>query len=155
MARMTINNEVREIDIDPAMPLLKDPARNGNRSLAELVEHMDKDPLVRWGWSPGRGRSPIPIAHSEFITLLKAGAATGGDVHKWPHQDLGRYPAPGRVRPGSGFTRCRSPVIPGTITDDLTAAASSSASTPTASKSAVQVTRVWVLPSAPSFTVEQ
>ena len=59
--------------------VLKDPARNGNRSLADLVEHMDKDPLVRWGWSPGKGRAPIPIAHAEFIALLKAWAATGGD----------------------------------------------------------------------------
>ena len=35
---------------------IKDPARNGNRSLASLVEHIGEDHLVGWAWAP-RGRS--------------------------------------------------------------------------------------------------
>ena len=39
----------------------EDRTHNGNRSLDDLVEHMDKGPLVRRGCSPGRGRVPVPI----------------------------------------------------------------------------------------------
>src|SRR5262249_27242380 len=34
---------------------IKDPARNGNRSLNAIIEHMEKDPLVGYGWNPGPG----------------------------------------------------------------------------------------------------
>jgi len=39
---------------------LKDPARNGGRTLALLHEHFAKDDLVAWGWAPGEGREPAP-----------------------------------------------------------------------------------------------
>jgi hypothetical protein len=39
---------------------LKDPARNGGRTLALLHEHLAKDDLVAWGWAPGEGREPAP-----------------------------------------------------------------------------------------------
>jgi hypothetical protein len=39
---------------------LKDPARNGGRTLALLHEHFAKDDLVAWGWEPGEGREPAP-----------------------------------------------------------------------------------------------
>ncbi|HEX5657137.1 MAG TPA: Isoquinoline 1-oxidoreductase subunit, partial [Polyangiales bacterium] len=32
---------------------LKDPARNGERTLDAIVEHVSHDALVGWGWSPG------------------------------------------------------------------------------------------------------
>ena len=32
---------------------IKDPARNGGRSLASLVEHIGEDHLVGWAWAPG------------------------------------------------------------------------------------------------------
>ena len=35
---------------------IKDPARNGDRSLATLVEHIGEDHLVGWAWAPGPGR---------------------------------------------------------------------------------------------------
>ena len=52
--------------------MLKDRARNGNRSPADLVHHMgfQGDPLVLWGWQPGEGRQPIPVSHQEFIDQL-------------------------------------------------------------------------------------
>lgn len=51
---------------------LKDPARNGGLSLAELREHMAHDPLVLWGWEPGVGRKPVPISHAAFLRHLDA-----------------------------------------------------------------------------------
>jgi hypothetical protein len=63
--------------------VLKDPKLNGNRSLADLVKHMDEDKLVMWGWNPGRDidgkdREAVPIPHAEFVGLLKAWAAANG-----------------------------------------------------------------------------
>ena len=49
---------------------LKDPGKNGNRSLQDLIVHMDT-PLVRWAWSPGPGRTLPPLSHDEFISRLK------------------------------------------------------------------------------------
>src|SRR6266496_784060 len=37
--------------------VLKDPHANGNKSLAELIEHATSDRIVNWGWNPGPGRS--------------------------------------------------------------------------------------------------
>ena len=34
---------------------MKDPKRNGGRTLAQIVEHNAHDKLVGWGWAPGRG----------------------------------------------------------------------------------------------------
>jgi hypothetical protein len=56
---------------------LKDPARNGGRSLDEVVEHMRKDPLVAWAWAPGTGRQPAPGTQAEFAALIEAWAASG------------------------------------------------------------------------------
>jgi hypothetical protein len=56
---------------------LKDPARNGGKSMAALVEHVSGDPLVMWGWSPGYARKPVPIAHEEFVRAFKTWADAG------------------------------------------------------------------------------
>jgi hypothetical protein len=56
---------------------VKDPARNGGHSLAEIVEHMAHDSLVGWGWSPGAGREPAPGTQEAFGALIKAWADTG------------------------------------------------------------------------------
>ena len=57
--------------------MLKDPARNGKRSAAQLIEHMETEPLVLWGWNPGPGREPVPVPHQEFVDTFKAWAAGG------------------------------------------------------------------------------
>jgi hypothetical protein len=49
--------------------LLKDPARNGHRSVAQIVAHLHT-PLVAWGWNPGEGRTPIPIPHQLFLNQV-------------------------------------------------------------------------------------
>ncbi|WP_458098200.1 hypothetical protein [Roseomonas sp. WA12] len=56
---------------------IKDPARNGNRTLASLREHMADDTLVGWAWNPGRGRTPAPGTQAVFGGLIEAWIATG------------------------------------------------------------------------------
>lgn len=55
---------------------LKDPAKNGNRSLQDLVPHMETS-LVRWAWNPGPGRSMPPLSHDAFVSRLKEWIETG------------------------------------------------------------------------------
>lgn len=57
--------------------MVKDPARNGKRSPAMLIEHMETEPLVLWGWSPGAELEPVPIPHDEFVRLMKTWVAGG------------------------------------------------------------------------------
>ena len=56
---------------------IKDPARNGGRSMADLVHHMAENELVGWGWSPGAGRTPAPGSQQAFGALIKAWVDTG------------------------------------------------------------------------------
>lgn len=56
---------------------LIDPERNGGRTPAELVKHMGEDKLVLWGWQPGGDREPVPLAHEQFMQVLKAWVAAG------------------------------------------------------------------------------
>jgi isoquinoline 1-oxidoreductase alpha subunit len=57
--------------------MLKDPARNGKRTGKNLLEHMETEPLVLWGWNPGPGREPVPIPHAQFVELVKTWVAGG------------------------------------------------------------------------------
>jgi len=56
---------------------IKDPARNGNRSLAQIHEHMAKDALVGWGWHPGGTRTPAPGTQAQFGALVAEWIRTG------------------------------------------------------------------------------
>ena len=56
---------------------IKDPQRNGGKSMEELVHHMAEDSLVGWGWEPGVGREPAPGTKKEFGELIKAWSDTG------------------------------------------------------------------------------
>jgi hypothetical protein len=56
---------------------IKDPRRNGGRSLAEIHEHMGTDKLVGWAWRPGAGRAPAPGTQSELGRLVEAWISTG------------------------------------------------------------------------------
>jgi hypothetical protein len=56
---------------------IKDPARNGGKSMEELIHHMAEDSLVGWGWHPGVGRKPAPGTQKEFGELIKAWVDTG------------------------------------------------------------------------------
>ena len=54
-----------------------DTSRNGNKSIADLIEHAD-DTLVKAGWKPAEGLSLPPLTHEEFkeawLTWLENGA---------------------------------------------------------------------------------
>jgi len=56
---------------------IKDPARNGGRSLEALAEHIGSDHLVGWAWAPGFGRRPAPGTQKEAGALVEAWAKTG------------------------------------------------------------------------------
>lgn len=51
---------------------VKDPERNGGRTLAEIHEHNAEDGLVGWGWEPGEGRTPAPGTQEQFGRLTQA-----------------------------------------------------------------------------------
>jgi hypothetical protein len=57
---------------------LKDPAKNGGKSLQDLHEHFAGDPLVLWGWNPGPGRTKPPITHADLVTHVDRWIAKGG-----------------------------------------------------------------------------
>jgi hypothetical protein len=56
---------------------IKDPARNGNRTLESLVEHIGEDHLVGWAWAPGRGRKPAPGTQKQAGALVDAWVKSG------------------------------------------------------------------------------
>jgi hypothetical protein len=56
---------------------IKDPARNGGRSLDEIVHHVGTDHLVGWAWAPGAGRQPAPGTQAQMGTLLDAWVKSG------------------------------------------------------------------------------
>ncbi len=56
---------------------LKDPERNGGKTLAEVQHHTAEDPLVGWAWTPGTGRTPAPGSQDIFGALTLAWIETG------------------------------------------------------------------------------
>jgi hypothetical protein len=58
---------------------LKDPARNGNKTLEQIWHHMAHDELVAWGWKPGHDRTPAPGSQKELGDLIRAWIDTGAE----------------------------------------------------------------------------
>lgn len=56
---------------------LKDPTRNGGKTLDQLVQHNTHDKLVAWGWAPGADREPAPGTQEQFGALTAAWVQTG------------------------------------------------------------------------------
>lgn len=56
---------------------IKDPERNGGKTLEQLYEHNAHDGLVGWGWDPGEGRTPAPGTQDLFGQLTRAWIDTG------------------------------------------------------------------------------
>jgi hypothetical protein len=56
---------------------LKDPQRNGGKTLAQIVDHVTHDALVGWGWAPGANREPAPGTQEQFGALIAAWADAG------------------------------------------------------------------------------
>lgn len=64
---------------------IKDPERNGGKSLEEIVHHMSEDALVGWAWNPGPGRE-TPPGNQEVL---------GGLIRLWVEAGA-HCPEPGR-----------------------------------------------------------
>jgi hypothetical protein len=56
---------------------LKDPKRNGGKTLEQIVEHSAHDELVGWAWHPGADREPAPGTQARFGELMAAWANNG------------------------------------------------------------------------------
>ncbi|ESZ26638.1 hypothetical protein [Mesorhizobium sp. L2C084A000] len=56
---------------------IKDPLRNGNRSLKDIALHVRDDRLVAWGWAPGSGREPAPGSAEATYQAIENWAAAG------------------------------------------------------------------------------
>ena len=56
---------------------IKDPARNGNRKVEELIHHIGDDTLVGWAWAPGYGRESAPGSQKQAKALVEAWVKTG------------------------------------------------------------------------------
>jgi hypothetical protein len=59
---------------------LKDPRRNGGKTLDQLVEHVSHDGLVLGAWKPGEGRTLPPFPHAEFAARFKEWVDKGAAV---------------------------------------------------------------------------
>ncbi|MBA3460168.1 MAG: Isoquinoline 1-oxidoreductase subunit [Deltaproteobacteria bacterium] len=58
---------------------IKDPKRNGGKTLAQIVEHNGHDKLVAWGWDPGADREPAPGTQAQFGELTAAWVESGAE----------------------------------------------------------------------------
>ena len=56
---------------------IRDPARNGEKSLDEIVRHMADDELVAYGWEPPDHLAPAPGNQALFGQLSRDWVATG------------------------------------------------------------------------------
>ena len=77
-------------DLSPAelCRVLLDPVRNGNRSAAQIADHVVNDhQFVEWAWTPGRRasgdkRSVPPITRDELNHLVEQWVAAGAACPK-------------------------------------------------------------------------
>jgi hypothetical protein len=49
----------------------------GNRTLAQVHDHLAHDGIVAWGWAPGADRAPAPGSQAELAALFHAWIETG------------------------------------------------------------------------------
>lgn len=61
---------------------VRDKKRNGNRTLEALAHHVEADPLVNWGWSPGPSRDPAPYTSADTAAAIRAWEKLGAPCPK-------------------------------------------------------------------------
>ena len=54
---------------------LKDPERNGDRTIREVAAHLDHDLILHWAWNPGGNREPAPHSLQDAMDALMKWAA--------------------------------------------------------------------------------
>jgi hypothetical protein len=59
---------------------LRDPARNGGKTVEQLFHHVAEDPLVLWGWNPGEGRAPVDVPHADVVAAMRTWIDAGCPV---------------------------------------------------------------------------
>ena len=59
---------------------LKDPKRNGGKTIFEILKHVEEDSLVLAGWDPGEGRTKPPISHAEFAKAFREWVEAGAPL---------------------------------------------------------------------------
>ena len=58
---------------------LSTPELTGGRDLAAVIEHIEEDELVHWGWTPGGDREPAPGSVEQLVALMRAWVETGAN----------------------------------------------------------------------------
>lgn len=56
---------------------LKDPNRNGGRSVREVASHLNHDLILHWAWNPGGNRQAAPYSLQEAMDFLMKWSAAG------------------------------------------------------------------------------
>jgi len=56
---------------------VRDPERNGQRSIEDIAEHVGHDAILRWAWDPGPGRETPPLSLAETMALILAWGDAG------------------------------------------------------------------------------
>jgi len=56
---------------------IKDPARKGERTVAQLADHIRHEELVHWAWAPGPGREPPPYSAAQLAEFVQQWEAAG------------------------------------------------------------------------------
>lgn len=56
---------------------LRDPARNGDRDVMAIAQHLDHDLILHWAWQPGGGREPAPYSLQEHVNDVLAWGVAG------------------------------------------------------------------------------
>jgi hypothetical protein len=56
---------------------MKDPTRNGGKTLAAIQDHLAHDSLVGWAWLPGGIREPAPGSQAQLAALIAAWIKSG------------------------------------------------------------------------------
>jgi mono/diheme cytochrome c family protein len=59
---------------------LKDPEKNGHKTLEQLIKHVSEDKLVLGCWTPGDGRTKPPLSHEEFAQKVREWVEKGAPL---------------------------------------------------------------------------
>ena len=76
---------------------IKDPARNGGRTVAQIVDHLSHDRLVGWAWTPGADRAPAPGTQARSPRSRRRGPRAARSAREaqreWQRRRRRRQPA--------------------------------------------------------------
>lgn len=56
---------------------IKDPQKNGGKTLDQVVEHVARDGFVTWAFAPGEGRVPPPGTRDDLVAATRSWVSRG------------------------------------------------------------------------------